>query len=187
MLELMAGRWWAVLLRGIVALGLGVVAFAWPGITIGALLLVIGVYVLLSGLSSLIMALQFRHETERWWPWLLRGVVELIIGAIIVRHPIVSGIAIAFWIGIWAVVVGILEIVASARMRRVFASDWSLGASGVISILLGIALIAFPGAGIVAVAWMIGFYAVLFGVFQVWLAIRLERLNHGKVISQGHI
>jgi len=181
MLELMARRWWAVLLRGIIAIILGIVAFAMPRVTIGAFLFVFGVYVLLSGISSVIMAAQYRHDTERWWPLLARGAIEIILGALVVWHPVLSGVAFAVCIGIWAVIVGVLEMIASVS---VLAGDWALLASGIVSVLLGLALIVFPAAGVIAVVWMIGFYALLFGAFHIWLAIRLERFNHRNHLTE---
>jgi uncharacterized membrane protein HdeD (DUF308 family) len=157
---------------------LGIAIFVHPATTIGVLVFIVGIYVLLSGIFALVAAVQFRHETEQWLPLLLKGGLEIIIGIIFLAHPILSSVAFAWWIGIWAIIAGVFEIVAAARMRRYVQGEWAFIGSGVVSVLLGLVLVVDPAIGVIVAGWMIGVYAILFGIFQISLAMRLERLNH---------
>ena len=174
---ILARHWWALLLRGLFAVLFGVLAFIWPGLTLTVLVLLFGAYALADGLLAVVAALRAPAGDERWWVLLLEGVVGLIVGVLTFIWPAMTALALLYFIAAWAVVTGVLEVVAAVRRRRVISNEWLLILSGALSVLFGLVLMLMPVAGALAVVWLIGVYAIAFGLLLVALALRLRRLG----------
>ena len=177
MVERIARGWWVLAVRGGLAVLFGLLAFLVPGAALTVLVIYFGAYAFMDGVFALLTAARFTHTDERWGLLLVEGVVGIIVGLISFVHPAATALALVYLVAAWAVLTGIVEIAAAVRLRRVIAGEWALGALGVVSVLLGIGLLAAPGAGLAVIAWMIGAYALLFGVGLLLLAWRLRRLN----------
>ena len=173
MAQILIGNWWALAIRGVFAIIFAVIAFVWPGITAAALVLLFGAYALVDGLFSLVAALRAARQHGRSGALLLEGILDLIIAGIVFFWPIEALVAIIYFIAIWAVISGIALIAAGIALIRI-NGEWLLVLSGIISILLGIILFVQPGAGVVALSWWLGIYALLFGVSLIGAAFRLR-------------
>jgi uncharacterized membrane protein HdeD (DUF308 family) len=183
MLLLMARNWWMVVLRGIAAILFGVLAWTWPGVTLVVLVMLWGAYAFVDGLLALVSA--FSGASGRpWWVLALEGVVGLGAAAVTWLYPGVSAIVLLWVIAAWAIVTGVVEIVAAIRLRKEIQGELWLGLAGVASVVFGGLLIARPGAGALAVIWIIGGYAIVFGVLLVALGFRLKRLRNR--LAQRH-
>ncbi len=154
-----------------------VVAFALPGITLGALIILFGAYSLLDGIFGIIGAVRASRAHDRWGWLLLEGIAGIVAAAITVLWPAITALALVYLIGAWAVVTGALEIAAAIELRRHIPGEWLLILSGVVSIVFGIFVMAAPLAGALAIAFCVGVYATLFGVLMIGLAIRLKGRN----------
>jgi uncharacterized membrane protein HdeD (DUF308 family) len=174
MLTQLARNWWVLALRGAIAVLFGLAAFVWPGITLAALVLLFGAYTLVDGVFAVIAALTGRSGHERWWVLLLEGLVGIAVGVLTFIWPAITEFALLYLIAAWAVVTGVIEIIAAIRLREELEGEWLLILGGIASVLLGLILLARPGAGALAVIWMIGAYAIVFGVLLVILAFRLR-------------
>ncbi len=163
-----------LIVRGIVGLILCAVAFAWPGITIAVLVALFGVYALIDGITNLILGVTRTHTHGRSWGHAVEGLVGIAAGVIAFAWPIVTMVALVFFLAAWAVVTGIFELVAAIRLRRVINGEWMLALSGILSIVFGILVFAFPGAGAVGIAWVLGTYAGIAGIVLIALGIRLR-------------
>jgi uncharacterized membrane protein HdeD (DUF308 family) len=168
--------WWAVLLRGIFAVLFGVVALAWPSVTVWALVVVFGAYAIVDGVSAIIRAVRARKVESAWAWWLVGGVVSLVAGIVAFVWPGITALAAVFVIGIWAIMGGILEIAGAVRLRKLNASShWvMLLIAGVLELLFGIVLVFFPVSGILSIVWLVGVFAVLFGVLFVVSAFQVR-------------
>ena len=175
----LARNWWAVLLRGLLAILFGVLAFVNPGLTLGALILLFGAYSLVDGVFAIIAGLRAAQRHERWWPFALEGAVDIAAGLIAVVWPTIPAIVLVYLVAIWAIVSGILMISAGFSPRRAHGA-WFLVLGGLISVLLGIAFIGWPGLGVIAIGWWIGLYAIAFGVVLLVFAFRLRRHLHQR-------
>lgn len=164
--------WWLLLLRGVVAIAFGVLAWAQPGITLAALVLLFGAYAAADGILCLWAAMAGPKRHESWWLMLLQGLVGVAIGLITFLAPGITALGLLFYIAIWAIVTGVLEIVAAIRLRKEISHEWLLLLSGLASIIFGGLLVARPGVGALAVLWLIGVYAVVFGILLLILAFR---------------
>lgn len=166
--------WWTILLRGILAVLFGIAAFVWPGITIVFLISLFGAYALLDGIISVVIGIAQYGENERWWGILIQGICGIAVGLMTFLWPQVTGLILLFFIAGWAILTGLFQIVAAIRLRKVMVGEWLLGLSGVISVLFGITLFAYPAAGALAVIWIIGIFAILNGLLLIFLSLRLR-------------
>ena len=170
----LARNWWAVLLRGIAAVLFGIFTFFAPGISLAALVLVYGAYALVDGVFSIVSAIRRRGSTDRWWVLLLSGIAGIAAGLITLFWPGITAIALLYLIAAWALVTGLMEIIAAVRLRKVITGEWLLALSGILSIALGVVLALFPAPGALAVVLWIGAYAIVFGSVLIALSFRLR-------------
>lgn len=175
---LVSRYWWVIALRGAVAILFGVLAFAWPGVTLSALVLLFGAYALVDGVAAVVVGLKDYGEKERWWATLLGGLVSLGAGIVTFMMPGLTALTLLTLIAIWAVMRGVFEIVAAIRLRKEIKGEWLMALAGALSIAFGLYMIAFPGAGAIAVVWWIGAYAVAIGLMLVVLGFRARGLAH---------
>jgi uncharacterized membrane protein HdeD (DUF308 family) len=185
----LARHWWLVALRGLAAVLFGILAFAWPQITLSFLVALFGAYALVDGVVGLIAA--FRGDAEHRWAMAAEGVVSVLAGLAAFLWPGLTALVLLYIIAFWAIFTGVLEIVGAVRLRRVIRNEWALILGGALSILFGIVLVAAPGAGALAVLWLIGVYAIVFGVTLLALAWRLrsfaERLGGADASARAAI
>lgn len=179
MLAALARNWWAALIRGIAAVIFGLLAFFWPGATGFALVILFGAYAFIDGIFALIGAIRAAEAHERWVALAVEGIIGLIIAAITFFTPGITAIALYWLIATWAILTGILEIVAAVRLRQLIQNEWLLILSGVLSIAFGVLLVIYPMIGILTVIYLIGFYAIVFGVMLIGFSFRLRSINRG--------
>lgn len=174
----LAKNWWSLVIRGLIAILLGIITFAWPGITLGALVVVFGAYALLDGIFSLIGAWRAVRSQERWGVLVLEGIAGIITAAVTAFWPAITALALVYIIAAWALVTGCLEIAAAVRLRHYVSGEVLLVLSGIASILFGIFAILVPIVGALAIALVIGAYAFVFGVLLIGLGFRLRSWMH---------
>ncbi len=177
MLTHLTRNWWVVAFRGLFAILFGLFALVWPRLTLEVLVLFIGAYALVDGVFAVIAALTHRAGHDSWWVLLLEGLVGIAAGIVILLQPGLATLVLIYVIAFWAILTGVLEIVAAIQLRKEIPGEWLLALSGLVSLALGALLLIFPAAGAVAVAWVIGLYAILFGVFLFSLSLRLRKLG----------
>ena len=175
MLSALARNWWAVLLRGIAALIFGLLALLWPGLAGIALVLLFGAYAFVDGIFSLVASIRAAESHERWIAFAIEGLIGLIIAAITFFDPLITAIALYWLIAIWAVLTGIFELVAAVQLRALVPQEFLLIIGGLTSVAFGILMVVFPRFGALAVIWLIGFYAILFGVILITFSFRLRK------------
>ncbi len=169
-------NWWLVLLSGLIAVLFGLIAFVYPGMSLAILLAVFGVYAVVGGLFVSIAAIRHRTEDSQWWLLLLVGLVAIAAGVITFFYPNLTALALLYIIAAWAIVTGILEIVAAIGLRREIDGEWLLLLAGIASVLFGVLAIIYPSAGVLGILWLLGIYALIYGVLQIVLAFRVRNL-----------
>jgi uncharacterized membrane protein HdeD (DUF308 family) len=166
-------NWWALALRGVLAVLVGVVAFVLPGVTLAVLIALFGVYALVDGFLSIVAGVKAAEHHERFGSLLWRGIVGIAAGLAALALPAVTAIALTLIIGVWAIVTGVLEIVAAVHLHRAHG-EWLLIMNGVLSAVFGLALVVAPGFGLLTLVWIVGGYAIFFGFIMLTLAVRLR-------------
>jgi len=173
----LARNWWVLALRGVAGILFGIAAFVWPESTLAALVLVFGAYVFVDGIFALIAGIGMRRQLSLWWLVLLEGVAGIILGLLTFRSPDITALILLSFIAAWSIITGVFEIATAARLRKMIPNERLLSLSGVVSIIFGILLIAQPGAGGIAIVWLLGAYALLFGILTLMLAFRLRSMR----------
>lgn len=171
---LLAEHWWSPVLRGLLAIVVGVIALALPGITVGALVILFGAYALIDGIAAFIAAFRSSRAHERWGMLLLEGLAGIATAAITVFWPPLTALVLVYLIGAWALVTGVLEVAAAIKLRQFIAGEWLLALSGIASLLFGILVLTMPLAGALAIAMLVGVYSLAFGFILVSFGIRLR-------------
>jgi uncharacterized membrane protein HdeD (DUF308 family) len=171
-LPIMAGNWWVLLIRGIAAVLFGLAALFWPGPTLYVLIIFFGAYALVDGLFAI--AAGIRGTGRRRWLLLVEGGLGVVAGLIAFFYPGITALVLLYVIAFWAIFTGILKIVMAISLRREIENEWLMGLSGVVSVLFGIILAVLPGVGLLSLVWLIGIYAIVFGVAQIALGFRVR-------------
>src|SRR2546425_7290910 len=178
MATVLARNWWALALRWVVALLLGVAAFVLPGVTLAVFVALFGAYAIVDGVLPLIAGVRAAERHERWWSPVLKGLAGIAAGVLAFVWPALTALALLYLIAGWAIVTGVLEIVAAVHLHRAHG-EWLLGLHGVLSVLFGLLALVWPGAGGLTLLWVIGTDAVVFGGVLLVLAFRPRSL-HGR-------
>lgn len=166
-------QWGWIALRGLVAVTFGVTAFAWPEPTLVTLTMVWGAYAVLDGVLALVTAFRVREKRRPLWPLVVVGVLGIVAGVLSLVWPEITALSLLLLIGAWALVMGAFQIVSAIRIRKFIDNEWLLGFSGVVSMLFGVVMVIDPRAGALAIAWIIGAFALPFGLLLLALAFRL--------------
>jgi uncharacterized membrane protein HdeD (DUF308 family) len=167
-------NWWTLVLRGVFAIAFGFFAWFWPAATLLALLSIWGVFAIASGVITLLGAFT---GAEARGMLLLEGSVSVLAGAVALFNPRLTALLFLYLLAAWAVLGGAVQIIAALRLRKEIRGEFWLGFAGVLSLLFGILLIAWPRAGALTVIWMIAGYAVLYGVVLIAWGLHLKRLH----------
>ena len=185
--SMMVARWWVLVLRGSVAILFGALTILAPGISLLTLAVLWGAFALVDGLFNLILAARGARAGRRWGWLLFQGIVSVVAGSLTFVWPGIAVLVLLTLIAIWAMLTGVAEIAVAIRLRREIHGEWLLATSGLVSIVLGVLLLSFPGSGALAVAWMIGVYAMVFGALLIGLGLRLNhwRRAGGGLIPRG--
>jgi len=169
-----ARNWGALVVRGIFAIAFGVLAFLWPGITLEVLVLLFGAYALMDGIFAIVAAMDGQTRTQPWWALVVEGMLGIGAGVATFAWPGITALVLLYIIAFWAVVTGLSEVIAAMQLRRHIDNEWALALSGILSLVFGAVLFLFPGAGALTVVWIIGAYAIFFGILLVALGLRLR-------------
>jgi uncharacterized membrane protein HdeD (DUF308 family) len=172
-------NWSALAIRGVIAIAFGIIAFLLPGLTLGALILLFAAYAIVDGVSHVITGIRQRSGDRPDGLMILGGIVGIAVGVIAVILPGVTALFLLALIGAWAIVTGAAEIVAAYRLRKAISGEWLLALQGIISIAFGLYVWLFPGAGALAVVWLIAVFAIASGVILLMLAFRMRSLARG--------
>jgi uncharacterized membrane protein HdeD (DUF308 family) len=175
----LARNWWVLLIRGILAILFGIIAWMNPLMTLAVLVIVFAAYAIVDGIFAIAMSLTAPREYGGWVWLLASGVAGIAIGVLTFLWPGVTAVLLLYWILAWLVVTGVFQIVAGIRLRKEIRGEFLLILGGIVSVVFGLYLMANPALGALAVLWMIAFYAFLTGILTIVVAIRLKGVRGG--------
>jgi uncharacterized membrane protein HdeD (DUF308 family) len=170
----LAKKWWVLLVRGILLILIGILAFINPLTWITF----IGVYTLVEGVSMLWAGISNQPPMERRWPFILIGILSILAGIYILARPVIAGITLTIVIAAWAIVIGVLEIIQAIRLREEIDNEWWLILTGALAVIFGV--LVFAGgeqgvlAGALAIATVFGAFAIVAGIFSIALSLKVR-------------
>ena len=168
--------WYWTVIRGVLAIVFGVVALVAPISTAVSLAVVIAVFAIVDGLFEIVDGIRHR-STGGAGLRILQGVLTLAFGVVLVVWPAITALAIVWTVGVWAVVVGVIQLVVALSLRKVVRSGWGWGVvSGLVSVIFGVIVVARPSAGLVSIVWVLGVYAIMLGVLLIGFGLQVRRL-----------
>jgi uncharacterized membrane protein HdeD (DUF308 family) len=171
-------NWWALAIRGVAGILLGIAAFAWTGITLVVLIALFAAYLFIDGVFAIIGGARARS-----WLLIFEGVAGIVVAALAIRLPGLTALALVYLVAAWAIVTGAIELWAAYLLRRVVRNEWLLVLGGIVSVLFGMLLAINPRAGLVTIVWLFGAYMLVFGVLAFALALRLRSSGATLVVG----
>lgn len=177
MLALLSKYWWVLVIRGVMAIALGVFAFVSPQQTIAALVLVFGAIAVVDGILAVATSIAGHRLTPYWWVLLLQGLLGIGVGVLTLFNPAITAAALLIYIAVWAIGIGALQVIVAVRLRRDISGEWLLALGGIAGVAFGMMLIRNPAAGALAVLWLIGSYGLVWGVMQLLSGFDVRRLH----------
>ncbi|SEH02469.1 Uncharacterized membrane protein HdeD, DUF308 family [Nonomuraea solani] len=174
-MEDISRSWWLLLVRGIAAIVFGILALIWPGLTLLVLVIFFGAYALVSGVFALMAGFRHGARSRAWL--IISGILGILAGIVAFIWPGLSSLALLFIIAFWAILTGVAEVVAGIQLRKVIDNEWMLIVGGVLSVIFGLLLLGWPGAGLLSLLWLIGVFAIMYGIAMIVLSIRVRNFT----------
>ena len=177
--HLLVANWWAVALRGFAALVFGALTLLMPGLTLALLIGLFAAFAMVDGIFALIAGLYRAREGSAWGGAVALGIVSVAVGVGALLWPALTAVALVYVVAAWAIVHGVMEIVSAIELRRYLQNEWLLALAGIGSIVLGVVMAANPALGALAIAVMVGSYAMVYGALVIAAGFRLRALDRG--------
>jgi uncharacterized membrane protein HdeD (DUF308 family) len=165
------------LFRGLAAIVFGVLTLVWPSISLAALVLMFGIFAVITGITAIVAAMRNRGE-QHWGLLLFEGILGVLAGAVALVWPGITALAFLFLIASWAILTGILELVAPLAFPMSFGRGLLSALSGIVSIVFGVVIAARPASGLLTVVWLIGIYAIITGIMHVVVYFEARSVAH---------
>lgn len=177
MLALLSKYWWVLVVRGVMAVALGVFAFMFPLQTITALVVAFGAIALVDGTFAVAASIAGHSLTPYWWVLLLQGLLGIGVGIVTLFNPAITAAALLIYIAVWAIGMGVLQVIAAVQLRHDITGEWWLALGGIAGVAFGALMIRNPAAGALAVLWLIGVYAFVWGIMLMIGGFDVHRLH----------
>jgi len=181
----LASNWWALALRGVLSILVGVLALTKPGATLAALVLLIGAYMFVDGVFAIMASLRGMRRGDRWGWMLVEGILGIVAGIIVFRTPATGALVLLWLVAFWAITHGIAEIAAGIKLRKIIDNEWLLIIAGVLSLALGIYVLMRPGVGLLLLVTWVGVYALFAGILMLMLSLKIRKWSHEHPYEGG--
>jgi uncharacterized membrane protein HdeD (DUF308 family)/pimeloyl-ACP methyl ester carboxylesterase len=197
--KIVSGIWWSLVVRGVLAILFGIVAFFYTGQTLVALVYVFGVFALLSGIATIIAAVRAGESHQRWGWLAASGLIGVAAGVVSFVWPTPTAQAFVYLVAAWAIPSGVLEIAFALALPDTLAHPFWAAFSGALSVLFGVLLAVWPKSGETALIWLVGVYAIVHGITLLYYAYLIQGLRgdvramrqaarrHASEQVQGHV
>src|SRR5215471_10373593 len=177
MIETLKRHWWVPVIRGFAAIVFGIIARAYPGLTVAMLVLFFGAWVLIDGIFRIVGAIGYRASDSDWGWQLVIGILGIIVGLLTFHAPQITALALVIYIAAWALMNGASEIAIAIKLRQEIKGEWFLILAGLASIVFAVLLLWNPIAGAAALIWLTAWYAIIMGILEIIFGFRLKALK----------
>lgn len=185
MLSLLARNWWLVEIRGVAAIAFGLLAFLWPGLTLLVLVTLFAAYMLIDGIALLVSLRRAEPATSgHRLAVALMGILGVGVGIATIVWPTITALALLYLVAFWAITLGLVQVIAAIRLRRDISGELWFVVGGLLTVVFGVFILVFPGSGLLSLVWIVGAWAIVFGITNLVLAWRLRGLHQQIVRSR---
>ena len=190
MLSLLARNWWLVEIRGVAAIAFGLLAFLWPGLTLLVLVTLFAAYMLIDGIALLVSLRRAEPATSgHRLAVALMGILGVAVGIATIVWPTITALALLYLVAFWAITLGLVQVIAAIRLRRDISGELWFVVGGMLTVVFGVFILAFPGSGLLSLVWIVGAWAIVFGITNLVLAWRLRGLHqqivHSRIVTSA--
>lgn len=180
-LKAIADEWWLILIRGIVGVLFGFTLFFMPGASILVLVILFAALLLVDGVAGVFMGFKARASYDGWWVLLVGGLCGVVAGVLAFIYPSITALILTVLVGLWSLSIGIVQIYAGIKLRKEIENEWLIILSGVLSLLVGLFLVANPIAGAVMLVWVAAFMALFYGIFLILASFKFKKLKESSL------
>jgi uncharacterized membrane protein HdeD (DUF308 family) len=173
MSALLAQNWWALAVRGVLAILFGLIALFVPGAAMVSLAILFAAYLLVDGAFGIVAAVRAGQRDERWGLLLFEGVLNLAMGVVAFLFPVGAVLAFVLVTAAWSLLTGGLMLAAAYKLTQQHGRWW-MALGGIVSMVFGLLLVISPLVGALVLTWWLGLYAGAFGAMLLVLAFRLR-------------
>lgn len=166
--------WLLILFRGIIAVLFGIMALISAEFTLLFLVYLFGAYVLIDGIVAIIVSLQERKTTRAWLVVFLIGIVGIIIGVLSFIHPGNVALVIFYLVALWLIIAGLFSVISA--LFRATGVEWLAIIGGILSVIVGIVFFLHPVSSILSIVWLLGVFALIYGIIQIIRAFQIKSL-----------
>ena len=169
--------WLVPTLRGILAIIFGMILFLYPKVSLVFMVTLFGAFLLISGLMTLILSWLRRNEGVLWKSYFPDAFISILIGGIVFFWPQMTSLILIYLIATWALISGLIQIISTLRLREWFPYLWLNALTGVFLVLFGLTIFIHPGAGAVAISFIIGAVCIFYGILSLGMGLQLRNVS----------
>ena len=170
-------NWWLITIKGVFSIVFGILSLMLPKMAVLTILTYFGIVILISGFFLIIGAFSYRKDTPNWNWWLVEGGFDMLVGGLIVIHPLVTAEIFVFVLALWVVVIGIIQIISAVNLKEIMQNWWILLFSGVLSLFLGLLILTHPLRGTLTLVSSMGLFIIIFGILLLVISGKLKNLH----------
>lgn len=175
--KMMQRYWWTIMLRGVLAIIFAILAIFWTGLTLEILVVLFAIYAIGEGLFAIFSSIDASKHHEKWGWFVLEGVLGVIAGILILSWPGISVVIFVYLIALWALITGLAEILIGATAAINPTAKSMMIIVGVLSLILGVVMLVYPGITVAIMVWLIGLYALIAGIAMIVFSFQIKKLS----------
>lgn len=178
-MEVYQDKWWVLVVRGILAILIGLAALFIPEITLGVFVILFAAFLIADGLLSILFGIT--HHLQ--WMLVIEGVLLILLGGLVAFMPGITLVFVAYIIAAWGIISGISRIIQGIQLRRE-VHEWAYIATGILLVLFGGAIVLYPLSGLIALTQVFGIFELVVGLLLVFAALQF---HSGQIHRQAHV
>ncbi|MCK5251866.1 MAG: HdeD family acid-resistance protein [Thermoplasmata archaeon] len=176
--------WWELILRGIFIMIFGILAIAYPDLTLAVFVIFFGAFVFIEGIFQMVGAFAAKAENPQWALMFISGLFSFMIGVIVLAWPGMSALVLLYFIGAWFLISGTVQLVFGLRAIGDGTKAGVHIVGGILGIMIGMLAFIWPGATAMSIIWIIGLFAIFFGIQLIALGF-LSRSEGSPVAAEA--
>jgi uncharacterized membrane protein HdeD (DUF308 family) len=186
MLEALKANWRLIIFRGFVALLFGFLAFTLPRVTLMTLIILFSMFALFDGVFAFITGIREPKGAQGRGSMIAKGLISIAAGVFALSYPGITAFSFFYLIGAWAIISGGAEIAAAIALRHELKNEWLLLLAGALSVLFGVLMFRNPIVGAQTIIWLIGAFAVTYGIIELMFAFEMKQLGRDIRSTASH-